>query len=109
MNGDWFSWLSHDDGYYPEKIERQVETINFLSQKEHLPVEDYVIYGANEIIDSKGNVILKKKHKFNNQSVALDPTLLKNFLPLPFRYQHCLLHVIRNAVNPMVTIPDLFI
>lgn len=72
MNGDWFSWLSHDDGYYPEKIERQVEMINFLSQKENLPPEDYVIYGANETIDSQGNVILRKKHRINNQSLIID-------------------------------------
>src|SRR5476649_2152460 len=25
MTGDYFSWLSHDDEYYPEKIARQVE------------------------------------------------------------------------------------
>ena len=24
MTGDYFSWLSHDDLYYPEKIEREV-------------------------------------------------------------------------------------
>jgi len=24
MTGEWFSWLSHDDVYYPEKIEKQV-------------------------------------------------------------------------------------
>ena len=27
MNGEWFSWLSHDDLYYPEKIEKQVNYI----------------------------------------------------------------------------------
>lgn len=25
MRGDYFSWLSHDDLYYPEKIERQIK------------------------------------------------------------------------------------
>lgn len=28
MTGDYFSWLSHDDLYYPEKIEKQVTLIN---------------------------------------------------------------------------------
>jgi glycosyltransferase involved in cell wall biosynthesis len=28
MTGDFFSWLSHDDVYLPEKIERQVNVIN---------------------------------------------------------------------------------
>jgi glycosyltransferase involved in cell wall biosynthesis len=25
MTGEWFSWLSHDDTYYPEKIEKQIK------------------------------------------------------------------------------------
>jgi glycosyltransferase involved in cell wall biosynthesis len=28
MRGEYFSWLSHDDVYYPDKIETQVEYIN---------------------------------------------------------------------------------
>jgi glycosyltransferase involved in cell wall biosynthesis len=27
MNGEYFSWLSHDDIYYPEKIEKQLEAL----------------------------------------------------------------------------------
>ncbi len=72
MNGEWFSWLSHDDAYYPNKIERQVEALNSLAQEEKIPVENIVIYGANEIIDSEGNVILHKKHTVNNQSGTID-------------------------------------
>jgi glycosyltransferase involved in cell wall biosynthesis len=34
MHGEWFSWLSHDDLYYPEKIEKQVAFINELLRKE---------------------------------------------------------------------------
>ncbi len=72
MNGEWFSWLSHDDGYYPQKIERQIETINRLSQEEGRPIEDIVIYGANETIDSTGKVILHKKHTINNNSTTIE-------------------------------------
>ena len=25
MNGEWFSWLSHDDVYYPDKIQKQID------------------------------------------------------------------------------------
>ena len=28
MKGEYFSWLSHDDMYKPEKIEKQIEAIN---------------------------------------------------------------------------------
>lgn len=27
MNGEYFSWLSHDDLYYPEKIEKQIKVL----------------------------------------------------------------------------------
>ena len=30
MTGEWFSWLSHDDLYVPEKLEKQIESINTL-------------------------------------------------------------------------------
>lgn len=72
MQGEWFSWLSHDDGYYPQKVERQLEIINQLSNQEHISPENYVIYGSNEIIDSKGKVILRKKHSINNNSTTID-------------------------------------
>ena len=31
MTGEWFSWLSHDDLYKPEKLEKQIENINKLN------------------------------------------------------------------------------
>ena len=33
MKGEWFSWLSHDDGYKAEKIEKQVNAINKLIEE----------------------------------------------------------------------------
>lgn len=33
MTGDYFSWLSHDDVYYPEKIERQIAFLEGLKNK----------------------------------------------------------------------------
>lgn len=33
MTGDFFSWLSHDDLYYPNKIERQLD---FLNGRDHI-------------------------------------------------------------------------
>ncbi len=72
MRGEWFSWLSHDDAYYPNKIERQVQTLCRLAEEEGIPMEDIVIYGANETIDSAGNKILRKKHRINNQSTTIE-------------------------------------
>jgi glycosyltransferase involved in cell wall biosynthesis len=49
MKGEYFSWLSHDDLYYPNKIEHQVNILNKFDNK------DTIIYGGYELIDEKGN------------------------------------------------------
>lgn len=51
MKGEYFSWLSHDDLYYPTKISEQ---INCLIENNY---EYDIIISKNRIIDSKGNVI----------------------------------------------------
>ena len=33
MQGEYFSWLSHDDVYYPEKISTQIEYLNKQTNK----------------------------------------------------------------------------
>ena len=47
MKGEYFSWLSHDDLYYPSKIEHQINILNELDNK------DTIIYGGYELIDEK--------------------------------------------------------
>ena len=46
MCGEYFSWLSHDDRYMPEKIDRQVKLLSKLDNK------NTIIYGGYEIINS---------------------------------------------------------
>ncbi|MFA5816694.1 MAG: glycosyltransferase [Bacteroidales bacterium] len=46
MKGDWFSWLSHDDLFLPEKTRKQVE---FLSK-----IRADIVYGDYQFIDEKG-------------------------------------------------------
>lgn len=56
MKGQWFSWLSHDDLYAPEKVEKQVELLNTLN----LPEEEewrHFFFTASESIDANGNRI----------------------------------------------------
>jgi len=55
MSGEWFSWLSHDDLYYPQKIEKQIEFINSLPKT--VTVKNSVIHCATESIDKNGKVI----------------------------------------------------
>jgi glycosyltransferase involved in cell wall biosynthesis len=50
MTGDYFSWLSHDDVYYPDKIERQV---NFINKN----TETKVLFCNTEIISGDGRIL----------------------------------------------------
>lgn len=56
MRGEYFSWLSHDDIYLPQKIETQV---NFLGELEDRYV---ILYSDHEVIDSKGKVVSVFRH-----------------------------------------------
>jgi glycosyltransferase involved in cell wall biosynthesis len=53
MRGEYFSWLSHDDVYYPDKIEKQ---INFLSK---LPNKNIALYSDYVFIDEESITIRK--------------------------------------------------
>ena len=58
MTGEWFSWLSHDDLYVPEKLEKQVAYINQLGiDREELP--KHIFFAAADLIDGSGNTIRK--------------------------------------------------
>ncbi len=55
MEGEYFSWLSHDDVYYPEKIEKQIKFLEKISSK------DVILYSDFELIDKDSKVIEKVK------------------------------------------------
>ena len=40
MRGEYFSWLSHDDMYYPDKIKVQIEYLSKLSNKNTIMMTD---------------------------------------------------------------------
>lgn len=50
MTGEYFSWLSHDDVYYPNKISSQ---INYLMKNDLI---DTILYGGYELIDESSQV-----------------------------------------------------
>ena len=50
MTGDYFSWLSHDDMYYPNKIERNVEEI--------LKCDDNsIVYSDYDYVNPQGDLL----------------------------------------------------
>lgn len=56
MKGEWFSWLSHDDLYYPQKIEKEIEYLRSLSSEN---LKHHVFFSAADYIDKDGKIISK--------------------------------------------------
>lgn len=51
MTGEYFSWLSHDDKYFPNKISAQIELLSQLTNK------TTIIFSGWAIIDASGKEI----------------------------------------------------
>lgn len=52
MTGDYFSWLSHDDIYYPEKVATEIEYI----KNHNLMGSKTIVYSDYSFIDGKGRL-----------------------------------------------------
>lgn len=64
MQGEWFSWLSHDDLYYPEKIEKQIKFINkLIEDNPDINLNKITVRCATESIDKFGKVIKTPSYK----------------------------------------------
>lgn len=61
MTGEWFSWLSHDDLYYPNKVQKQVEFLERLVESGE-KVENHVLFSASDSINAEGKYIRKSKY-----------------------------------------------
>lgn len=51
MHGEYFSWLSHDDVYLPDKVAHQVDILSRLANPRT------IVYGGYEVIDSASHVL----------------------------------------------------
>lgn len=60
MKGEWFSWLSHDDLYFPDKIKRQMECL----KRKNFHSESTIFVTSSQLIDSNGDYIFRpvKQH-----------------------------------------------
>ena len=58
MKGVWFSWLSHDDLYYPQKIEKEIEFIRTLDSGDLM---HHVFFSAADYVDKDGKLIRKPR------------------------------------------------
>ncbi len=65
MTGEWFSWLSHDDLYFPEKLEKQIEYMRALNIDEK-QLSCHILFSAYDSIDANGKVIRRFDRKKEN-------------------------------------------
>lgn len=73
MKGEWLSWLSHDDMYKPQKLERQVCFLNELLEDACVKdVRDVCVYAALERINADGKFISKKTFTVPSNVSPLD-------------------------------------
>ena len=52
MTGDYFSWLSHDDRYYPQKVEKEVA---FLEENGYLG-KKVIVFSDYDLMDENSKV-----------------------------------------------------
>lgn len=62
MTGEWFSWLSHDDLYMPEKLEKQVTYMRALGIDE-TALSKHIFFSASELINASGKTIRSTSKK----------------------------------------------
>lgn len=62
MQGEWFSWLSHDDLYEPKKVERQIEELNKL-YAEGVDVTNHIFFTGSRLINKDGKILTEPKEK----------------------------------------------
>ena len=60
MEGEWFSWLSHDDLYEPQKLEKQIRYLNTLQISDCDKCKQ-ILFCASECIDSQGRKLAKAR------------------------------------------------
>lgn len=62
MSGEWFSWLSHDDLYYPNKLQEEIDALNELIDAgvSEEQLYKHIFFGAADLIDGDGKIIRKE-------------------------------------------------
>ncbi len=90
MTGEYFSWLSHDDLYYPEKLAKQIK---FLKKQ----TKNTICYTDYDLVDSYNNLIRNVKIT-PPKEYLISNLLLKSFL------HGCSLLIPKNAFNKLPTV-----
>lgn len=86
MRGDYFSWLSHDDVYYPHKVELQLRRL----AREANPV---ILYGDYDLIDAASRLI------GTNRISHVEPRMFRGALMTDYPINGCTALVPRRALE----------
>ena len=62
MSGEWFSWLSHDDLYAPDKLLVQMQYLESLALSAD-EIQNHVFFAGSNLIDADGKVIREPNEK----------------------------------------------
>ena len=100
MTGEWFSWLSHDDLYEPEKVKSQIEYLISSGMSE----EQYhgrILFSGSELIDEQGN-LLRRVSQEKMVTIAAEITAIQNVAyliaqPRKWNFHGCSCLVHRSA------------
>lgn len=92
MTGEWFSWLSHDDLYMPDKLEKQIAYMQSLELRED-DRSKHIFFSAYESIDAVGKIIRSSDTK-NDHALAtkIDSFLHNGYLiaePTTYTFHGC--------------------
>ena len=72
MTGEYFSWLSHDDMYYPDKVEKQINFLDKVENKKIFLYSNYSILRGKDttrIINNHEMLLRKTKYSLLRGSV----------------------------------------
>jgi len=73
MKGEYFSWLSHDDMYYPNKIEMQIDCLTKCGDMTRIAFSDYDLLDVDK--NSKASVSLSTQYPIHQLENSIFPIL----------------------------------
>ena len=100
MTGEWFSWLSHDDLYVPEKLEKQVAYMTSLNIDD-TELSRHIFFSASDLIDADGKIIracdINKSRKFADKVDSFSHNGYLIAEPTVYNFHGCSCLVHKNA------------
>lgn len=101
MRGDWFSWLSHDDLYEPDKVKDQVEELRKLGDEAH----HYILSCGTTLIDEAGAPIYRPRRRLSG--VYTDEAMF-DYLLLKACLSGCALLIPKRALEQVGGFPTTY-